>query len=135
MRKILAAFSVMCLLASSAFAREPIQDSKAFKKYQNRSPSELSKLVFLLDRFNTPETEIQIEGNIYTSEEAFPFGKDYLKKNYSDEKAVDWLREHCYRTKGANEIIYVRLKGGEFRPFRDVMIEELENLNQIAVKK
>lgn len=115
----------------SAFALEPLQESAAYKKYQNRTPTELSKLIFLLDRFNTTETEIQIDGNIYTSEKAFPFGKSYLAKNYKKEEAANWLREHCYRTKDSNKVIYLRAGDEKFRPFRDVMIEELDKLNQL----
>lgn len=118
----------VALAAAHVFALEPIPESAAFKKYQNRSPSELSKLIYLLDRFNTPETEIRIDGNIYSSEKAFPYGKGYLAKNYNKESAEDWLRKHCYRTKESNQVIYIRVGGSDFRPFRDVLIEELETM-------
>jgi len=131
MKKTILSFMVLAVLSASAFALEPIQESTAFKKYQNRTPTELSKLIYLLDRFNTVDTEIQIDGNIYTAEKAFPYGKSFLAKNYKKENAADWLREHCYRTKDENKVIYIRAYGEKFRPFRDVLIEELERLNQI----
>lgn len=131
MKKTIIVLFSLAVLSASAFALEPIQESAAFKKYQNRTPTELSKLIYLLDRFNTPETEIQIDGNIYTAEKAFPYGKSFLAKNYKKENAADWLREHCYRTKDENKIIYIRFHEEKFRPFRDVLIEELERLNQI----
>ncbi len=132
MKKIVLCMLMMGIAAGSVFALEPMQESAAFKKYQNRTANELSKLIYLLDRFNTAQTEIQIDGNVYTAEKAFPYGKGYLAKNYKKENAADWLREHCYRTKDANEIIYIRAEGDKFRPFRDVLIEELDRLNKFA---
>ncbi|HCM42662.1 MAG TPA: hypothetical protein DIS66_05060 [Candidatus Omnitrophica bacterium] len=131
MKKTIMMLFSFAVLSASAFALEPIQESAAFKKYQNRTPTELSKLIYLLDRFNTTDTEIQIDGNIYTAEKAFPYGKSFLAKNYKKENAADWLREHCYRTKDENKVIYIRFHEEKFRPFRDVLIEELERLNQI----
>lgn len=133
MKKIIVFSALIIGLAQTAWALEPIQDSEAFRKYQNRTPTELSKLIYLLDRFNTPETEIQIDGNVYASEKAFPYGKSYLAKSYKKEKAADWLREHCYRTQTNNQIIYIRVPGEDFRPFRDVLIEELERLEKLAL--
>ncbi len=124
----------LCVAASTAWAMEPLQESAAYQKYQNRPANELSKLIFLLDRFNTENTEIRIDGNVYKAEKAFPYGKSYLAQNYKQEKAEDWLRKHCYRTKGDNQIIYIRTQGDDFKPFRDVLIDELSVLRTIEKK-
>lgn len=133
MKKTLLYTFVMLLMGQIAWAQSlgPVQSSNAYKQYQNRSSSELSKLIFLLDRFNAPGVEMRIEGNVYTSDKAFPYSKGYLAKNYKKEKAEDWIRQHCYRSTGNNEIIYMRVDGGDFKPARDVLIEELKGLESL----
>ncbi len=130
MRKILFGILVMMVFAHVSFAGNlgAIQESAAFKQYQMRSKTDLSKLIYLLDRFNAPGVEIKLDGNIYSTDKAFPYSKGYLSKNYKKEKAEDWIRKHCYRSGEKNEVIYMRVGSGDFRPVRDVLIEELQNL-------
>lgn len=125
---LLAVFGMM--LAQIAFGQglADLRDSSAFRQYQTRPKTELSKLIYLLDRFNAPGIEIKIDGNIYTTDKAFPYSKGYLAKNYKKEKAEDWIRAHCYRSMEGNKIIYMRVDGSDFRPVRDMLIEELKRL-------
>ncbi len=120
-------------VTGSVLAQEigSIQDSAAFKQYQVRPQTELSKLIYLLDRFNSPAVEIKVDGNIYTTDKAFPYSKGYLSKNYKKEKAEAWIRAHCYRSSEKNEVIYMREGAAEFRPVRDILIEELKRLEAL----
>jgi|GEM_PF-1070263 len=130
MRRILFCILSGMIFLNSAFAASlgAFQDSAAFKQYQMRSKNDLSKLIYLLDRFNAPGVEIKLDGNIYTTDKAFPYSKGYLSKNYKKEKAEDWIRKHCYRSGDKNEVIYMRVEGSDFRPVRDILIEELKSL-------
>ncbi len=129
---VLGLTAVMCCTGALwAQGLEDFQDSEAFKHYLKRPRTELSRLIYLLDRFNAPGIEIKLDGNIYTTDKAFPYSKGYLSKNYKKERAEDWIRAHCYRSREKNEILYMRVGEESFKPVRDVLIEELERLRRI----
>ncbi len=127
-------FFVILFLISAVFPAlahaelEPLTQSAAFKRYQARPASELSKLIYLLDRFNVPGIEIKIDGNIYPAEVAFPFAKFYLALNYRKERAEVWIQKHCYRSPFTNVIMLGRLPGEAFRPGRDMLFDGLKEL-------
>lgn len=132
MKKIVFGLVLSAICASAVFAQGlgEFKESNAFKQYETRPRSELSKLIYLLDRFNAPGVEIKIDGNIYSTDKAFPYSKGYLAKNYKKEKAEAWIRAHCYRSMEGNKIIYMRVDGGDFRPVRDMLIDELKSLKE-----
>ena len=133
MKKMAWGVAVSMIYASVVFAQGlgAFQDSNAFKQYETRPRTELSKLIYLLDRFNAPGVEIKIDGNVYSTDKAFPYSKGYLAKNYKKETAEAWIRTHCYRSMDGNKVIYMRVGGGDFRPLRDMLIEELKILKEI----
>lgn len=118
--------------ATSAFCLElsPLKESQAFARYKNRIKSELSQLIFLMERFNLKGIEIKIDGNIYPAALAFPFAKMYLALNYNQEKAKKWIQKHCYRSPFTNEVMLVRFSGGEYEVGRDALFRELDNLKE-----
>jgi len=129
--KIFLAVVFLCVFSFSSlvFAEiPPIQDSHAFIRYKNRIKTDLSKLVYLMERFNLPGLEIKVDGNIYPAALAFPFARAYLAFNYSQEKAEDWIQKHCYRSPFTNEMMLVRVDGGPYEVGRDFLLRELEAL-------
>lgn len=136
--KLLAILFVLSLLTTgtpSLFAQtgvlEPVQASPAYQDYLKRPKSELSKLIFLMERFKGTEHKVVISGREYTSAESMPYAKKYLYKNYKGKaKAGKWLKEHSYRTPGSGDIIYVKFSDGTLEVLRDVLVKELENLEK-----
>lgn len=118
--------------ATAAFCVElpPLNEAKAFGRYKNRIKTELSQLVFLMERFNVKGIEIKIDGNVYPAALAFPFAKMYLALNYNKEKTKDWIQKHCYRSPFTNEVMLVRFNGGEYEVGRDALFRELDALTQ-----
>ena len=113
----------------------PVQDSAAYKQYVLRSnPSELSKLIYLMDRFQgAKDLEVSYEGNFYDIETARREARQYIAKNYRQETAGRFIQDHAYRPKFGNGILYVKYPDGTTRPLRDILLEELkvlENLKQ-----
>ena len=96
--------------------------------------TELSKLIYLLDRFNTPDIEIKVDGNTYRSEFAFPFAKAFLAVYYKKEKADTWIQKYCYRSPFSNEVMLGCMKDKECVPGRDLLLNELELLRQTEQK-
>ncbi len=130
MRKIILNFLVLMICTTAIYAQGlgEFKTSDAYKSYLKRPKNELSKLIYLLDRFNAPGVEIKLDGNIYTTDKAFPYSKGYLSKNYKKEKAEDWIRAHCYRSREKNDVLYMRVGDEKFEPVRDVLIRELGQL-------
>jgi len=130
MKNLSIAVFLFCFSFSSLIFAEipPIEDSRAFTRYKNRIKTDLSRLVYLMERFNLPGLEIRIDGNIYPASLAFPFARAYLALNYNREKAEDWIEKHCYRSPFTNEVMLVRVDGGEYQVGRDFLLRELEAL-------
>ncbi len=117
------------MVSTNAFAAlPPIGESQAFERYKKRIKTELSKLIFLLDRFNSPEMEIKIDGNTYRAEQAFPFAKAFLAVYYHKEKAEVWIQKYCYRSPFTNQVMLGCIKGEKCVPGRDLLLEELKAL-------
>ncbi len=129
MKKFFSAILVIGLIATNAYAGlPPISESEAFERYKKRIKTELSKLIFLLDRFNSPEMEIKIDGNTYRAEQAFPFAKAFLAVYYKKEKAEVWIQKYCYRSPFSNQVMLGCIKDEKCVPGRDLLLEELKAL-------
>lgn len=111
---------------------EALADSAAYHTYQKRSKSELSKLLFLLDRFRVMDLEIIYDGRVYDTEFALKAARKYLQKNYRKEQAMDWVSKHTYRSIHAGDVILLRFPGGEEKQLRDVFLNELEALEKLS---
>lgn len=120
----------MCFSANAFAALPPILESDAFARYRKRMKTELSKLIYLLDRFNTPDMEIKIDGNTYRSELAFPFAKAFLAVYYKKEKAEVWIQKYCYRSPFTNQVMLGCMKDEKCVPGRDLLLGELEELRK-----
>lgn len=107
-----------------------LQQSEAYRQYAHRPRTELSKLVYLMDRFRSSDFVIFSDGMIYDADFALKFAKKYLSKNYNKERAEHWIKVHAYRTPGAGKIIDIQFSDGTRRPLRDVLLEELKVLER-----
>lgn len=131
----IAVFLCLIVFSSTVYAElPPLQESRAFARYKNRIKTDLSKLVYLMERFNAEGVEIKIDGNIYPARIAFPFARAYLALNYSKEKAEVWIEKHCYRSPFTNNVMLVRLGDEEYQVGRDVLLNELEALRQAEIE-
>lgn len=114
---------------AAVFLLEPLQTSAAFKQYQKRPKSELSKLIFLMDRFKGSPAEVIYDGSHYDSELALKTAKAYIAKHYKKKQpAENWIREHAYRSYPGRKVIFFKTPDGTPRPLRDVLLEELAEL-------
>ncbi len=109
----------------------PVESSEAFKRYQNRKKSELSKLIYLMDRFRGTGYKVIYDGVEYTSDQAAQESRKYIAKNYKQEEALQWVRNNAYRSNPGGNVIQVKTPQGEVQLLRDLLITELENLRQI----
>jgi len=106
------------------YALAPHTDSFAFKQYQLRPKSELSKLYYLMDRYNGSSFKVLYDGAEYESGAALRYAKSYVSKHYRKQTARDWVSEHAYRS-GSGRAIYLKSPEGKNILLRDALIKEL----------
>jgi hypothetical protein len=105
----------------------PFQETLAYKQYQKRPKSELSKILYLMDRFKKTSLKVIYDRVEYESDVALKHAKSYVAKHYKRENAAVWIREHAYRSTSGT-VIYVKYPDGEKKLLRDILIEELKNI-------
>jgi len=111
---------------------EPLKMSAAFRQYQKRPKTELSKLIFLMDRFKGCPAEVIYNGSHYDSEFALKQAKSYMAKHYKNKQPAEtWIRENAYRSNPGRQVILYQEPKGQPKPLRDVLLEELEELKKI----
>lgn len=124
----LIAFSFHSIAAARVEAvLPPFQETLAFKQYQKRPQSELSKILYLMDRFKKAPVIVIYDRVEYESDVALKYAKSYVAKHYRREDAAAWIRENAYRSLHGG-VIYVKLPDGNKRLLRDLLIEELGNI-------
>lgn len=127
-------FAVIFLsFASIAGAFEPalpaLTESQAYKLYTRQPKSELSKLLYLMNRFKEGNLQVVYNGQHYASDEAFRIARDFLRKNYKKESAEYWIKKYCTRTDKGSVILFKDAKN-QTRPAADAAMEELKNIQK-----
>jgi hypothetical protein len=120
--------------AQSAENLEPVEQSKAYQDFLKKPTNDFSKMVCLLNYFRVQPVMVRFEEIDYTAQFAYPFGLTYLMTHYKNESPEQWARKHCYRSPFNNTIIFLKFQDGSFRPFRDVVLEKYQELEE-ALKK
>jgi len=109
-----------------------LENSDAFNRYIKRQPTEISKLVYLIDRFRDMNAVIIYDGNEHKADEAADYARRYLRQYYdTNQTAVNFIKLHAVRSSPGGEIIYIKFPDGKVRPLKDVLLEELKMLNDI----
>ena len=108
-------------------ALPPFQGTPAYKQYQKRPKSELSKILYLMDRFKAAPLIVIYDRSEYESDVALKYAKSYVAKHYHREDAQKWIQENAYRSLSGG-VIYIKFPDGERKLLRDVLIEELQKI-------
>ncbi len=116
-------------------SKDPANDAStseqsAYEKFLKRSKSELSKLIYLIDKHRQEEFYVVHDGVEYESNWALMQARRYLAENYRKEDASEWIKAHAYRSMYGGHIIYWKTSKANVRPLRDVLLEDLEELNK-----
>lgn len=105
-------------------------ESKAFQLYSKQPKSELSKLLFLMNRFKESKALVLYNGYEYQAPEAMRLARNYLMKKYKKEEAAFWVKKYCYKT-NSGSVILLKAPDGKTRPALDVAVEELATLEKL----
>jgi len=127
---IIAALPFIVVQDSFAF----VSDSPALQQYLLRPHTELSKIIYLIDRFKELDPQLSYEGATYTAQQAHGYVMDYVATHYRGEDAKAWISEHAYRSLSKREIIYIRLENGKWKQLNKVLLDELKALDEFLAK-
>lgn len=128
---ISAALSFPGIAAAEEYALAPHTESFAYKQYQLRPKSELSKLYYLMDRYNGSDFKVLYDGAEYDSGAALKYAKSYIAKHYRKQPARAWVTENAYRS-GSGSAIYLKSPEGKTTLLRDALIEELKTIETVS---
>lgn len=109
----------------------PMSQSRAFAQFQSRQESELSKLLYLVDRLGESNIkEVVYEGRSYNPLFISGIARMFLGTHYGKESAETWLSKWCYRTVASGQPIWVVLKNGDRLRAKDILLGELNKLDK-----
>jgi len=114
---------------------QPLQESVAFKQYQTRPKSELSKLLFLIERFGNTDFQILYDGHYYSTRFAKQVARFFLVSRYEKEKAEKWILKWCNKTVFGGNLIWVKFPDGSTKLARELLMEELKVLDDVETVK
>src|SRR3989338_5969742 len=99
-----------------------IEDSPAFEQFLMRPKSELSKILFLIERFGDQSVEIRYDHHYYTAEFSARVARWFLTRNYKKETGHQWIMKWCNRSVPGGNLIWVKLPSGKSRMAREVLL-------------
>lgn len=110
-----------------------IQESKAYRKFENRPPTDLSKILYLIERFEATDMEVNYSGHYYKAHAAALIARFFLATHYKKETVSAWVILWCHRSIDG-QLIYVRYPNGKFSLSRDILIREWKNLELVLAQ-
>lgn len=112
----------------------PLEESLAYKQFQKRVYSDLSILIYLIDRFKEARIKINYDGNYFEAPFAANVAKWFLKVRYRGEKPDQWIYRWCDTGITSGKPIWVQDAYGQFKMSREVLFEELKLLEAARIK-
>ncbi|MCM8776415.1 MAG: hypothetical protein NC930_08750 [Candidatus Omnitrophica bacterium] len=120
--------------ASASLGLPALEDSKAFRQFMMRPMSDLSKLMYLIDRLSDANIEIRYDNYYYDTKFAARLARWFLARFYRGETAEQMVMHWCNTSFPSGKLIWVRLPDGSFRLSREILLEELRELDS-AIEK
>ena len=124
---------ILAVAGTGPSTLEPLQKSNAYRQFASRPYSELSKLLYLIDRFGDTNYEILYDGHYYSTRFAKQLARWFLINHYNKQKTEKWIMEWCNKSIGGN-LIWVKYPEGSLRLAREVLFEELKELEKMYEK-
>jgi hypothetical protein len=109
-----------------------IRDSKAYKKFAVRPLSDLSKILYLIDRFGEADIQVVYDNQSYAAPFATTVARWFLARNYKKQTPQDWVQQWCSHSIMTNKLIHIKLPNGDFKVARDVLLAEIEAIDEIV---
>ncbi len=108
----------------------PMEESRAYQQFKTRPVSDLSKLIYLIDRFGSSKIEVVYDGHYYKAAFGAQLAKFFLAQNYRKETVEQWIMKWCNVSAGGN-LIWVKFPDNRFKLSRDVLKQEIQDLEDL----
>ncbi|HTL47074.1 MAG TPA: hypothetical protein VL688_03320 [Verrucomicrobiae bacterium] len=112
----------------------PIEQSKAYGQFQQRPFSDLSVLIYLIDRFKEAELDIVYDGHYFPAPMAARLAKWFLGVQYRKERPVEWIMKWCNVTVPNGVLIWVKDGKNKYRLSREILLDELKELEKACME-
>ncbi len=112
----------------------PLAESKAFEQYLKRPQNDLSKLLYLVDRFGNTNIEILYENTYYKALLVSRTVRFFLAIHYKGETAEHWIKQWCTTSIPSGKPVWAKFPDGSFKLARELFLEELDSLAK-AIQK
>jgi hypothetical protein len=112
----------------------PIKESHAYKQYIMRPNSDLSKLIYLIDRFGSIDGDILYDGVHYRTGWVANFARIFLTTSYHNETSKDWIMKWCNRSIMKGELIWAQFPNKKVQLSREVLLNELSALDALPAE-
>ncbi len=111
---------------------EVLKDSKAYQVYKSRtdSSSELTKLIYLIDRFQKANMTIIYDGIEYKPDFVARMARWFLPSHYHNESAEKWIMVWCNKSYSFRQLIWVKDSKEHCKLAREILLEELKRLDE-----
>ncbi len=109
-----------------------VEETRAFEQYRSRPQSELSKMIYLIDRFGETNAEVIYAGKTFKTGMVARVARWFIKTHYNDEKAKGWINKWCYRTIPSGELVWVKGRDGSYFSARDILLADLGRLEVLT---
>ncbi len=114
---------------------DPLEQSRAYKLFLTRPQNELSKLVFLIDRFKDSKIKIIYDGIEYSPPFVAKLARWFLPSHYHDEKAEKWIMVWCNKSYSERRLVWVKDPNENVKLAREVLLGELKVLEEKMAKQ
>lgn len=132
---LLAAVAAPCAASEVERLLPPLKESEAYKEYRKRPETELSKILYMIDRFKIEkQTKIYYDGVYYDVPTAAIIARQFLQLNYMDQTAVEWVNEHCTISFFQRKPILIKFPDGTTRLSRRILLQELKDLEKASAE-
>lgn len=112
-----------------------LEESRAYQQYQLRPKTELSKLIFLIDRFGPTELQVIYDDIYYPAPLASKIVRAYVAVNYHNETADYWMKNYATISIFSGKPVWLKLPDESFIRARDLFLEELAELDNLTDPK
>lgn len=110
-----------------------LEGTHAYAQYRSRPENELSKMIYLIDRFSETDAEILYSGKTFKTGAVARIARWFVKTRYTQsDRAESWINKWCHRTIPEGEMIWVRYQGGRYFSARDILLADLETLENVT---
>lgn len=117
--------------ASSREGFQRLEESAAYRQYLHRPQNDLSKLIFLIDRFAQARVEIIYDGFHFPAPQAAGVARWFLARNYKKQTPEEWIYQWCNQTVPRGNLVLVKMPDGSVELGRQVLLDELAALERL----